>query len=193
MPSITDLGTVVSSEVTNGNSMFFLADQAKASASLLSSLAAFDPGAMITLPTSIAIGASYATLTTGCSVQYDTGSWTDANSAGIFRVPDGTWEWVELGITAEVGHSTNGGDSIIGIVDPTVSSNPNSQTFPTVVIGDLVPTDSPYETMGVGHTAVKVSSGDIFGWSFYSSGANPYAASEQSSVSCFTIRGLKRA
>lgn len=34
------------------------------------------------------------------SLYYDTGSWTDPNSVGVFRVPDGTYTHVDIGHTA---------------------------------------------------------------------------------------------
>lgn len=116
------------------------------------------------------------------SLQYDTGSWSDANSVGLLRVPNDKWEYVEIGGVWAFRVNQDGATRIISIAGTSNSSIPYPyETFEDAQVTDLNAVPN--------YSIVKVSSGDVFQMQGYVTGGGEERPS--SNLGAFWIRGVK--
>lgn len=110
MTSVLSLTAMGSGGVTNTSSALFLAVGNSFSAISLTELTKLAPmnvGAMWTTAVSQSIRVQSFETIAFSSLQYDTGSWTDSNSNGLFVVRNDKWEIVEVGFNLTVGVTIN--------------------------------------------------------------------------------------
>lgn len=185
MTSVLSLTAAASADYTFANSTLLLAEGSAINLSDISALASQDAGAMWvndgTTVRSI-VSVTWTALFHG-SLQYDTGSWTNAASVGLIVIPNDKWEYVEIG--GVVCLRTSGGDGatrLISIAGTANSSIPYPyNTYEDADVSDLV---------GVPlHSVIKVSSGDVFQMQAYVTGG----AEERPSgnLGSFYVRGFK--
>ena len=102
MTAVTSLTVLSSGDITNTSSAILpiqIGDTVyKIDLDQVANLGVFDPGALWSRGDVHTILPSATTVPVLLnSLQYDTGSWTDSNSVGIFRVPNDKWSYVRVG------------------------------------------------------------------------------------------------
>ena len=127
------------------------------------------------------VSATWTTMRYG-SLAYDTGSWTDANSNGLFIIPNDKWQYVEIGANFLLGSGVTG-DGATRIL-PIVLDN-TSTPYPY----------QTYEAPGVttirginNHVIAEVSSGEVWAAQAYVT-AGGYEW--QNVIHAYWIRGIK--
>lgn len=115
------------------------------------------------------------------SLAYDTGSWTDSNSIGLFRVPNDKWEFVQIGCTFSLHRSNDGALRIITLAGQDISST----HYPYITHNyDL------FSSLGQTMTAVvKATSGTVFTAQAYMTGV--FSEDTVEDHEGFFIRGYK--
>ena len=111
--SINSLTAVASNNATSVESIFLLttasgANAYRASLKDVSHIGVgFDQGACWQCNTGAPGGLSTSPYYAFGSLAYDSASWTDANSIGIFRVPTDKWEYVQIGFNVKATFGSN--------------------------------------------------------------------------------------
>lgn len=111
--SINSLTAVASNNATSVESIFLLttasgANAYRASLKEVSHIGVgFDQGACWQCNTGAGGGSSTSPYYAFGSLAYDSASWTDANSIGIFRIPTDKWEYVQVGFNVKATFSSN--------------------------------------------------------------------------------------
>lgn len=182
MTNVLSLTALGSGGVTVVSSGLLVADNAGAKAISLSTIQQISPidrGAMWGAnSTEYGLAANGWTSLKFGSLQYDTGSWTDSNSIGLFRVPSDKWQYVTVGFSLTHFHSTtfNSGYRIAFL-----SSGVNSQI-------PWQTTDAPTNNRGgtTVEAVMEVQSGSIIAAQVYPLTS---ASTEDGSRRAFWIRG----
>lgn len=110
MTSVLSLSYLSAGDITNvASALLYCSDNKAMSVGQWSDLGGFDRGAMWATGDAHTVydAADLYTPMILNSLQWDTGSWTDANSVGIFRVPNDKWAYVECHFSI----STSGGQT----------------------------------------------------------------------------------
>ena len=114
MTSVLSLTLLSSGNITNTTSailpIFANSANSRINWEQIADLGVFDPGALWSRGDTHTIIPSNSSLPVILnSLQYDTGSWTDANSTGLFRVPDDKWSYVRVGgcISSSLNNTTH--------------------------------------------------------------------------------------
>lgn len=185
MSSINSLTASSSGDITNVSSVLMYAVNNFASKKMsvgdLQDLGMGHLGAMFTNSSPFGIVINSFTQIPFDNVVYDTGSWTDSNSIGIFRVPDGTWGYVQIGGCV---YLDNADSAQVNLVVTGSSAWPGAVVSAIV---DIVAGDKARFSMM--SPPIQISSGDTLALECYSNLANTVEASPHTN---FWIRGVKR-
>ena len=161
MTSVLSLTAGTSAGYTTATSMLMAAEESgnfrAISLDRFTQLAGQDIGAMWISDnngTSYTAG-DYRNISWG-SLQYDTGSWTDSNSVGLFRVPNDKWLYVQIGCQFNF---SVGGHCAPRIVTLSTDWSINSTAYPYSTPNDDGTTaDIKYPISGI----VRTASGTIY-------------------------------
>lgn len=190
----TSLTSHVSTDTLNTNSVFLYAGGKKAGIPVLGSkLPLYVPdsymeGAMWSRTTSVSISLSLWTTTPAPSnLEYNTASFADVNTPGIFQVPTDEYRFVEVMWTA-VAYAANPGTNLyVAIVDP-AQPNPGLQSRQVPAYSSLLNATRGQIALTIGYV-YECSSGDKFGCSAYGTVNTPNF--NPTTMDCFTIRGIR--
>lgn len=186
MTSVLSLTVTASGGTTNTTSaLFVVAGQSFSAISMkqLSYIAPLNSGAAWTLTASVPVQPTNFQNIPMSSLQWDTGSWTDSNSVGLFVIRNDKWETVEVGWAYCMGATTS---DQRGRITKIVGNNSQPEITRAFFFGDT--------TNNIGQTAFKgfmrVDSGDVIAAQMYNYQANTLTM-PNSYGDCFWIRGVK--
>lgn len=185
MTSINSLTAIASGDITNVSSvLMYVVDNlnsAKMSLGNLQDIGLGDIGAMWTLSADIGLASVTTTVVSYDGLVYDTGSWTNPASTGLFRVPDDRWSFIQVGMNLQ---TNNANLAQVSVYVNGVFGYPGSAI--NAMNGLLAGNLARFSTISA---PMQVSSGDILQPYFFTSLANTLQASEYTN---FWIRGIKR-